>query len=254
MNGTLFFIILTTFSTLSFSQGISSNAFFEERVKNFEEHEKERLETEKERESNRKAFLNEKAMEQKERLQALAEHEAQKRKIKKVKPENTPEYEEYLLQKWNYKNDPDKLADAQRHIEKIRMSKKDHRVRQFEIREFALNDTEKNRIPFSRRSLFPSSGKTSGRGGSSGESRGRGSDFSLDFGGGSSGRNFDPPAFDNNILDNNDIPPPPPPPPPMPSSPMDGEFNDFNSINTPSLMPPPIDNPFSSEPPPPEMD
>ncbi len=241
--GMRIFIILLGFQIFTsqlWSKDTQSLGYFEARVKGFEDHEKAKIEIENKREGSKDAFLNEKKKAQTQREKDQSEYLTQKSKVKKVKPEDTPGYEEYLLKKWQRQNDQQKMAEADRYVESQKKARADSRQSRFEIREFGLENSEKNRIAYNKRKFVPKSAAGGNGGSSSGGSGGGSSDFG---GGGFGGGNYEPPAFDdNNFLDNNDIPPPPPPPPP----PSSGDFNGYGNFQAPSMAPP-------DEPPPPSV-
>ena len=138
-----------------------------------------------------------------------------------MKPEDGPAYEAYLLEKANWRESLSKAAKVE--VPKRTNFKRNKKALEFEIREYGLQDTEKNRVPYNKRKLL--SGKSSG--GSPGG-----------FGGGNSMPYIPPPVEDVPDFDN-EIPPPPPPPPPMP---MGGtEFEDSAEPVTIPPPPPPLD-------------
>lgn len=238
MNKCLIILIITIFTASLGAKELYKSKPIQLRIKGFEEHELEKKKLVEDREKDKDDFLKERKAAKADREKAQNEYILSKKKVKIVKPEDTQGYEEYLLKKWKDRNDPVKVEEAQRYIDTQNENKKNGQLSRFEMREFGLENTEKNRIAFNLRKLFPKplGGTASG----SGSSPGTGSGSSGGSYGG--GRNFDSPSFDdnNNFFDNNDIPPPPPPPPPPPGV----ELNDFGNYQAPSMAPPEEPPPF----------
>lgn len=223
----LFFVNILTLvlSVSSFaSEDLSDPVVLDRKIKAFDEFEVQSKAINKLRESDLDDLLQRRKDEAKKREILQEEYLAEKQKAKKIKPEDSTDYEEYLLKKWDWREKQEKAAEVEFNQKKnLRPGKK---ARDFELREYALEDTEKNRIPFNRRNIFggkPGSGKSGG--------------FSGGFGGGGGGGGappFIPPPPIEDVPDfDNDIPPPPPPPPPPPMG--GGDFD----MGEPVPIPPP---------------
>lgn len=213
-------------SSLCFAQ--STPKSLDQRIEGFKEHNQELAEFDKARENQLKNHVKEKNEREVAQQKAYEEYLKQQAKQKKIDPETTANYEEYLLQKWQWKNNPEKNAAKENYIknkEKLRPTPKSNK---FDLKEYALDLSEENRVPFNKRKLFTTSSGAKAGGSSSGSGFSGG-----DYGGG--GTNYiPPPSFDNDLpdFDDNNIPPPPPPPdfgPGGSDMPMGGEPAPFPS-------------------------
>lgn len=200
----------------------------EQKIQGFEDFENQNKVFNNNRESDLNTALKEKKENADERERLLSEYLKQQAKIKFQKPEDSQDFKDYLKQKNAWKNSLESAANESRKSkENFKSGSKKNRI--FEIREYALQSSEKNRIPYNRRQAVTkksSTGSTSSGGFSSGGG------FNSGGGGGGSPYIPPPPIEDGPDFDN-DIPPPPPPPPPMGG----GDFDEVDPIQIP---PPPM--------------
>lgn len=180
---------------------------FEERVDGFKAFHRSLEKFEKERMSDLDAHLKSKKDREQAQQKAFAEYMKENAKKKKIDMESTPAYEDYLLKKWQWKNDPEKKKAQDQYIKNRDKRASTEAEKKFEIEEYALNLSEDQRVPFNKRKLFVTTGGSKHSGGSSSSGGG--------FDGGGSPYS-PPPSFDNDLpdFDDNNVPPPPPPPPP----------------------------------------
>lgn len=216
----IFFLILKV--VVAQAQEVTDARSLERKIKAFDEFEASKKAYELDRDKDLNIVLEERARDKKAREKELAEYLLEKAKEKKIKPEDTPAYETYLLQKWQWQHDLEKSAEVEiREKVSFRRNKK---ALEFEIREYGLQDSEKNRVPQKQRKLLSSSKGTGGSGGGGGS-----------FGGGGSYPFIPPPPIEDVPDFDNEIPPPPPPPPP--SMPNGGA--DFEEVEPVPIPPPP---------------
>ncbi len=201
----------------------------DEKIRAFDEFEKAKSIEKQLREGDLDEVLAKRKNEAKKRQDELDEFLANKAKEKRIKPEDTPGYEDYLLQKWQWRHKQEEEAAAISRLKKnLKPGKKE---REFELREYALQDSEKNRIPFNKRKIL--GGKPGGTSTSGGHSGGSGGGSG---GGGGSSPYIPPPPIEDVPDFDNDIPPPPPPPPPPPMGGSD--FDDPEPVPIPPPPPP----------------
>lgn len=217
----LIFLFLSM-SSLGFSGSPtvgSSDSALEKKIQAFNEFENEKNQFESERESHRLEVLRNRRIELDQREHERQKYLEEKAKLKVIKPEETPQYEAFLLEKWEKRQQQQSAAEEVVNEQKKRRPTKKEAA--FEVREYGLQDVEKNRVPYNKRNLV--TGKTSG-----------GSSYGGGYSGGNNSYSPPPPMEDVPEFDN-DIPPPPPPPPPMPVE--SGEIDGPDSIPAP---PPPL--------------
>ncbi len=219
-----------------------SSLSLEKRIEGFQQHQKEQQSFTHEREKLRDEYLKEQAAQKKEKERAYNEYlKSLAKKQKKVDPESTPAYEEYLLEKWRWKNNPEKKTSQEALVKQKKKIRSSEKSKKFEMDEYSLNSSEENRVPYNKRRSFH--GDNAKPGGFTG---------ATPSGADSGGRAPyvppppPPPSFDNDLPEfeeNNDIPPPPPPdfgpggmgepfggepapfmPPPPPPPPLNNEF------------------------------
>lgn len=213
MSRFLFFITLGLYcfggllpSSVCFAQ--VSPKSLEKRIEGFKEHKQDQAEFDKARDSQLKSHIKEKNEREATQQKAYEEYLKQQAKQKKIDPEATADYEEYLLKKWQWKNNPEKNAAKENYIKNKEKLQPNAKTKKFDLKEYALDLSEENRVPFNKRKLFSSSGASKGAGSSSGSGFSGG-----DYSGGGAPYS-PPPSFDNDLpdFDDNNIPPPPPPP------------------------------------------
>lgn len=215
------FVFISLIVPSAWSEKSNETKSLDQKIKAFDEFEQSKESYKKLRESDQSSFLNERKESEKLREKQLEEYLQQKAKEKKVKPEETPDYETYLLEKWERRQERAKAADKVAQIQsKARPGIKEQ---MFELREYDLLNAEKNRVPYKKRKLLGNTGKGGFSGGSPGGS------------GGSSFPYIPPPPSDDIPEFDNEIPPPPPPPPPLP---MGG--GDFDEGEPMPIPPPPM--------------
>ncbi|MEY4617125.1 MAG: hypothetical protein RJB66_2085 [Pseudomonadota bacterium] len=217
----LCFTILT--SRLALGQEVTDAQSLREKIKSFDEFELIQERYEDQRDNGLNQLLDDRKKAKQQREKELEEFLKQKASQKRVKPEDTPAYDEYLLQKWEWRMSQEKAATVER-LQKKNFAR-DKKALAFEIREYGLENSEANRVPYNKRKLLGSKASSTGGG------------FGGGYGGGAIPPYIPPPVEE--IPDFGDDIPPPPPPPPMPEG---GGFDDID----PGFQPPP--------PPPPPMD
>lgn len=215
---------------LSFGLGGHSSEplAIQKKIESFNEFEAQKEKDQKLREDALSEFLQSKKDKKKEETAIYERHLAEKAKIKKIKPEDTPGFQEFIEKK--IENIDHQESEREKVVEELKNKKPSRTEKLFEVREYGLQDTEKNRVPTKLRIS-----KKSGRPSSNGANYPGGADDYRDNSYDSSPSPSSPPIEDVPEFDN-DIPPPPPPPP----MPGDTSFDE--------IPPPPME---SGEPVPP---
>lgn len=208
-----------------------------ERVRGFDEHQKEKREAERDRERGLQIHLEQIEIEKRAYAKAVEEYRKQKKTTKPL--EETPAYKTYLTEKAANEREAEKFREEFK-VEKREEARLRKQANLDPMRELYLPE-DRPRFDVKNRTLYGAESQF-GKGGFKGG--GRIDPGSGDTGGGfsSPGYNppentFTPPGFDEfpppPIEDNFDLPPPPPLPP------MDGDLGPPDDFFPPPPPPPP---------------